>query len=428
MDNDRGATRHSKGERVQFKRLPAVLRTGDVLVLWEPSRITRDPVEFGPFCDMLAERDVPLYYNGRLYDMRDDEDRNQVWQDILDGAKAASKTRKRVLRAMGSNVKKGLPHGPTPPGYRILRDARTGRSLGREVHPDQQRLLKIAADRVLVFDKNEAIARDLSDAWVKSGGKPLTGRDIKRFLVSPTTYGLRVHAGAVTGKGTWDPCLDPELMPTLRKILLNPDRLTRTGGSEPCHLLTFGRCSVCKGPMGWRPANQKERKSDRYTCRNGHLTRNAQRADEFVEELFLELMEKPETLALLNAPVAGGETTVEEQLAFIADTQQEIDRYLKEAAKTRMSATAQAVYVEELEAEIRKADATVKALSTVVDPALLTLAGPGGRAEWADWGIPEQRRVMRSVLQVWFVPVGRFGRGKGPVGVEVYPVGVLAMR
>ena len=127
----------------------------------------------------------------------------------------------------------------------------------------------------------------------------------------------------------------------------------------------------------------------------------------------------------LNAPAVGAETSVEEQLAFIADTRAEIDRYLKEAAKTRMSASAQAIYVEELEADIAKADALVKEMSVVVDPALLALAGPGGREEWESWDIAERRRVMRSVLRVRFMQVGRFGRTEGSIGIEVYPIGAL---
>lgn len=426
MDSDRGASRHSKGQRVDFDRLPDVLRQGDVLVVWEPSRITRDMAEFGPFCDLLAARGVLLYYDGKTHDMDDDDDRYRVWQDILDGAKAAGKTRKRVIRAMDANVRQGRPHGPTPPGYKIVRDIRTGESLRRDIDRVQQVILQGMADRVLAHESLASIARGLSDEWVASGGKPLRAADIRRFLITPTTYGMRVHKGEIAGRGMWEPCLDLDLLPQLRSILLDPLRLSRPErGSAPRHLLSFGRCGVCGGPIGYRAANAQHRKTDRYTCRQGCVTRNAERAEAFVEEFFLRLMCRPETAAALSIPDGG--TSVAAELEQIESLKVDLLQLVRDAARTRMSAAAVGVYVEEVEEQIAAADARVRALSVPVDPALRALADPDSqRVEWRRFSVVERRRILRAVLDIRFMPIGKIGRREGVVGVEIYPIGILS--
>ncbi|WP_280185077.1 MULTISPECIES: recombinase family protein [Nocardia] len=431
MDNDRGASRHSKGERESFKRLPDVLRPGDVLVVWEPSRITRDMKAFGSFCDLLAEREVRLYYNTRTYDMDDDDDRNYVWQDILDGAKQAGKTRKRVLRSMEANVKDRKQHGRQPPGYAIERDPRTGKPTKRKVDLEQARILRIAADRALQGESMRSISRDLAEEWLSAGGRGFEPRDVKRFLTSPTTFGFRVHYGEVVGEGDWEPAVDPKLYPQLTSLLGDPKRLTQRG-SEPRWLLSsIARCGVClemgePGIIDHKKARSL-RHGDAYYCRKfNHVARDMERVDRFVQELLLRLFEQPETLAKLEAKDDSG-GAVDADLALIEQLRGEIATFMRDASKTRMSALTVAQYVEPLQDQIDAATRRVNSAGAVVDPALRRVLGPNARAEWASMTIPEQRDTIRAAAQVTIVRVGKQGRFS-PIGVEVYPVSLLTTR
>jgi site-specific DNA recombinase len=436
-DNDRGASRQSKREREQWNRLPDTLRRGDVLVVWEPSRITRNMAEFSWFCDLLAERGVPVYYDGRLYDMDDDDDRNTVWQDILDGAKQVAKTRKRVLRAMTANLSDNRAHGKAAPGYEIIYER--GESVGRRPVPAQRTVLRTAARRVM--DQGgavsmSALSRELEADWRAGGGTgAFGGRDLTRFLTNPTLFGYRIHDGRIAGKGTWEPVLDPEWYPSITAILTAADRLTHRG-SEPKWLLTsIAQCGVCvslgeKGKIDHkihRSSRPSEKHADLYVCAEfSHVARNMKRVNDHVEMFLMQLLEREDAKALLLARDEEGQVSMEQELAQIDLLRRELDQYVRDAARTRMSATAVSVYVEQTEADIAAAQDRVNARMARVDPVLLELAGPGAWGRWKARTVEEKRGVLRSCLSVVIVPVQRRGR-YSDVGVEVYPRGVLEL-
>lgn len=431
-DNDRGASRQSKREREEWKRLPEILRRGDVLVVWEPSRITRNMAEFSWFCDLLAARGVPVYYDGRLYDMDDDDDRNAVWQDILDGAKQVAKTRKRVIRAMTANLSDNKAHGKPAPGYEIVYER--GESVGRRPIPAQRQVLRTAARRVMEQGKSvsmSALSRELEPAWREAGGTGgFRGRDLTRFLTNPTLFGYRVSDERIAGRGSWDPVLDPDWYPGITATLNAADRLTHRG-SEPRWLLTYiARCGVCMaadepGIIDHKHA-RSSRHTDAYVCREySHVARNMVRVDDHVQEFLMQLLERPDAKALLLARDEEGQVSMEEELAQIDVLRRELDQYVRDAARTRMSAAVMSVYVEERETEIAAATERVNARMARVDPVLLDVAGPGAWGRWQARTIEERRGVLRENLTVMIMPVERRGR-YSDVGVEVYPKGVLA--
>jgi hypothetical protein len=411
--------------------LPDVLRSGDVLVVWEPSRITRDMKVFSDFCDLLAQREVRLYYETRTYDMEDDDDRHHVWQDILDGAKQAGKNRKRVLRSMEANVKDRKPHGRQPPGYMIERDPRTGKPTGRKVHLEQARILRIAAERALQGESMRSLSRDLADEWIAADGRSFEPRDIKRFLTSPTTFGFRVHYGEIVGEMPGEPAVDPKLYGPLTSLLNHPGRLSQRG-SEPRWLLSsIARCGVClemgePGVIDHKRARSL-RHGDAYYCRKyNHVARDMERVDRFVQELLLRLFERPETLAKLDAGDDGG-AAVDADLALIDRLGKEIEKFIADASKTRLSALMVARYVEPLQDQIDAARSRVNSATAPIDPALRRMLGPNARAEWAGMTISERRATIRAAAQVTIMRVGKQGR-YSDIGVEVYPAPLLTMR
>lgn len=428
-DNDRGASRHSKRERENFQKLPDILQSGDVLMVWEPSRVTRNMLEFGPFCDVLADLNVPLYYDGRVYDMNDDDDRNHVWQDILDGAKQAGKTRKRTLRSMSANLDDGKPHGRPAPGYRVVRD-QSGKSKGWEVIPEQALVLREAARLAVDGASWKRLARDLEPEWRAAGG---TGRfepeDVKRILSNPTLFGFRVHEKKIVREGTQEPILDPEWFATLRARANSEAPVIRS--TEPRWLLTYiARCGVCvemgeEGLVYFKKAKGTQC-GRAYTCRKyNHVQRDMLRVDDHVEEVLAQLLEDPESLAKLTARDEESRHAVDADLALIEQLRSDIKEYIRDAARTRMSADAVAVYVEVWEAQIREAQARVDALTVTVDPVLADAVGPGIRARWQDFTMLRRREIVRAAVSVTIVRVPRRGR-YSEVGVVVRPIGALA--
>ncbi|MFC9432796.1 recombinase family protein [Nocardia sp. NPDC057030] len=432
VDNDRGATRYSKGTRVQFAALWDVLGKGDVLVVWEPSRITREPGEFSKFADMCGERGVLLYYDERLWDLNDDDDRNQVWQDIIDAAKAAAKTRKRTKRAIDANIVAKKPHGKRAPGYRIVRDA-DGNSIGREVDPLKQRVLVEAAERVLPpgLESASKVAKDLQKRWRDAGGKgSFAGRDLTRFLTNPTLFGLYHHEGVIDGKGDWPALLPLELFDPLRAILLDGSRLTHQGSENKWWLTYIARCGKClemgePGIIGRKLVNKRGKRFDQYVCQGYfHVARGRPVVDAYVEELLMQLLEHPDTLAKLSAKDAEDRSLIDAELETIERLTAAKKGFLRDAAKRLMSADAVADYVEPIEADIREAQKRVTALTRPVDPVLADAIGPDARRTWAERSIVQKRAVVRAAMTITIVPVG--GGRHGRLGVEARPVKALA--
>jgi DNA invertase Pin-like site-specific DNA recombinase len=432
QDNDRGASRHSRREREDFNKLPDILQAGDVLVVWEPSRITRDMREFGVFCDLIADRGVLLYYDDRIYDLRDDDDRNHVWQDILDAAKQAGKTRKRTLRALGANRTDRKPHGRLSPGYRIIRDA-DGKSVGREVIPGQARVLQEAARRRLAGEGGswKRLSVDLKPEWRAAGG---VGRfapeDLKRIMTNPFIYGLYAHKGEILGPGAWEGILPPEQYEPIRNSYFGPV-YTAVRGQEPAWLVSYiVRCQVCldmgeRGEVSHKPS-PKSVSGHAYVCKKfNHVFRDMEKVDSYVTELLLQLLEDPETLQKLQVADGGEQAAIDLELSAIQGTRNDIARFVADASASRLSAAVVSAYVGPLEEDIRAAQARVAALTKPVDPVLAGIVGPNARRDWEGCTIVERREIIRSVMTVTMVRVPRRGR-YSDVGVEVEPIGALA--
>lgn len=433
-DNDRGATRHSRRPREEFQKLPSVLQPGDVLVVWEPSRITRNMKELSPFCELLSDRGAMLYYDDQLYDMHEDDASNRLWQDILDAAKAAAKTRKRTLRAMAANLEVLKPHGRVPPGYRVVRD-NAGKSVGWEPVPELKRILREGAKRALDEDEPwswQRISRELEPRWREAGG---AGRfdpeDVKRILSNATLFGFRVSNKQIAGPGAHPAILDPEWYPTL-KALADSKRNPASRGGELKWLLSYiARCGVCLEMEGERGVVHRKKSpqtvcGESYVCRKyNHVQRDMARVDAHVEELLMQLLEAPEALKKLRAKDKSGRVSIEMEMESIEAMRRDIDEYVAEARKTRMSASAVAAYVVPIEDDIKAAQARIDALTTAMNPALVGVFGPDARERWfgtegtPGYTLERKREIIRAAMDVRLVRTPKLGR-YSDVGVEVW--------
>lgn len=440
VDNDRGASRHSRREREDFKKLPDVLQPGMVLVLWEPSRITRNMAEFAPFCDMLAERGVLLYYEGHTYDMRDDDDRNRVWQDILDGAKAAGKHRKRVMRALNANLDELKPHGRLAPGYQITRD-RSGKSTGRVIIPEQARLLREGARHLL--DEEDPWTWYRFRKWFEprwrevGGGGQMDINDLQRIYTTEFLFGWRVSGEKIVGTGKWEAILDPEWYPRLKRkaaIKAYRGKPRSNKSSAPCWWLSYiARCQLCldigePGLISHRTVPDTCSGHAYYCRENGHLQRDMGKVDRYVTELLMRLLEDPDTLRKLTARDTTGRVTIEMELEAIAQWQREISEYVAAARKTRMSASSVAAYIVPLEDDIRAAQARVEDMTIPIDPTVKGAFGPNARERWfgtddmPGYTLEDRRRIVAAVMDIRLVRVARRGR-HSDVGVETHAIG-----
>lgn len=269
-DNDIGASRFSAKQRPQWAELKASLRPGDIVVMWEASRSTRDLAEFVALRTLCADLGVPLSYGGRQLDMSEAEDRFVGGLDALLAEREAEQIRSRVLRGKRASAADGRPYGKPPWG---LRRADTV-ELKWELDPVEAPRLREAMDRVLAGNSFRSVL-----TWLRSTGRaPVDVTGLRRALCNPAVAGLRVHQARSGNTSTfpadWPAIVSPDEQ---ARVTAHGKRNPESRGRTPVHLLSgIAKCGVCGTGLEHK---QRKGREDNYRCPNGHVTRNANLLD-----------------------------------------------------------------------------------------------------------------------------------------------------
>lgn len=141
VDNSRGASKYSRGVREEWEVLQEQITNGeiDILVVWEPSRLTRDRMVWAALAHHCEEQDVKIAASGRVYDLDDPEDAFQLDLYFALGIREVGITRKRVMRDKTHEAEAGRPHGRLLFGYYRLYHPTKG-ALLRQVKDDRRRI------------------------------------------------------------------------------------------------------------------------------------------------------------------------------------------------------------------------------------------------------------------------------------------------
>lgn len=397
-DNDRGASRWSTKDRPAYKRLDEVLRSGDVLVLWEASRASRDLAAYVLLRDLCATRGVKWCVSGKLLDPNSGDDRFGSGLDALLAEREAEQIRDRVLRGKRSAALEGRPNGRLPYGYRRQFNPDSGRTERWVLDPVTSPIVSEIVTRFTNGESLHAVARDLTEREVPppNEGVPWRAQRIRTMISSPTYAGLRVQHDQVIGKGNWEALFSEDVHHRILGILADPSRVTYRGNGVK-HLLTgIAVCGVCQAPM--RFFGPKSLKSPTYLCSEGScVRRRVELVDAYVERVAINYLK---SLDVVDAP-AGSENAG--LLAEIARQRARLDHYVHQVADERMSDES----FQKLEQAIGKkiADMTAQLRRTAThSPLTLQVAGPNAPANWAQLLVPERRQILRDHFEVRIDP------------------------
>ena len=126
IDNDKSASRFASKERPEWARLLADLeRDGfDVIVMWEPSRGSRDLARWADFLDLCRRRGTLIHVvsHRRTYDVSVRRDWKTLAEEGLESADESEKISERVRRGWDRSAQAGVPHGTVPFGYALRYD------------------------------------------------------------------------------------------------------------------------------------------------------------------------------------------------------------------------------------------------------------------------------------------------------------------
>lgn len=392
-DNDRGASRWSKGHRPGYDKLASILEPGDVLVTWEASRAQRDLSAYNALRQLCTEKDVLWCYSGRVFDLSRSDDRFMTLLDIGLAEKEVDQTRERVMRTLNANLAAGKPHGVRAFGYTIVRDPNTGRSVGRDLHPTEAPVVREVVDRFLGGESLRSIAMDLNERGVKTThGRKWRGPNLGVAIAKPTYAGLRAYKGQVTGKGTWPAIITEDEHLRIKAILADPARRVTTRGSKPRYLISgIATCGVC----GTRAYRIKHHGRDVYSCRRGCVTHRIEETDTQVLGYLFKLLSNPH---VRERTAEHDDTATLEARGKIEAIRARMEEFAEAAADGDITPKAYATMEKKWLAEIAELEEVAN--RSLPHPAMGSLLGPNPQQIWERLDLETKRGIIRSVMTV----------------------------
>lgn len=448
-DNDRGASEFSSQRRPEWMQLLADLERGafDVLVIWEPSRASRDRGVWSQLQAMCEEHKVSICVNGRTYDLSDPDDAFSLDLFAILARREVAMTRKRVMRALGSSAELGRPGpGKCPFGYARVYDDKTGEV--KTMIPDltEHTTVTVSGETITwtpfeiakeIFSKTArgtsayTITRSLNDRGIKN---PRTlhrpNRKIKkdspeygsnwnataiRAMVQNVAYlGHRTHHGKITVENGWEPLVRKEDFWAIQAMFLSrKTNQTRTISSK--HLATgIGICSVCGNTL--KSTNTKLA-GDAYRCAGGHVFVSRQDLEVRIEWEVLSWVTLPSNLDQLRDASHDAEEVSDLRADLMAveadiaewDTLAEDDDDLSPAVymSKKKKLTAKKMSIEQ------------RLYSLGLPPSLHAFGDGRNPVEvWRDMPMDARREVVRQLLTIKVNPVGR-GKKNVPFDLRV---------
>ena len=425
------ASKYATKSRDGFDELMADLESGafggpgDILVLWEVSRLSRE-MEAGNRIIKLCERRgyrIHVTSEGHTFDPRNYGDYDTLNRGILDAEKEARRLSARTTSGIHAAAREGRPHGRIPFGYARDYEAADGRprAVRQYPHPTEGPLVRELFERVagdpgrgVLPEPIYTIAQDwkargivLPDKGEDGETRPYTPQHLRAILVRPVYAGLRKYKGAVLPE--WEgmePVVSCELWDRVQAVLADPTRKTYQGGGMRWVLSGTIVCDVCGGPMHVKirsgvPGYECKRKA---CCRIGQAeTDRVLIGDPATGDLgvILAYLSDPQRHARLTRPSAESteaETAVRSELSTLKDELRELEAAPRpKTARARLQRTAD---MEEIEQDILTLEEKLARLAAPSPQKSILPTDPGTDlvAWWKAADIRRQRAVAALLL------------------------------
>lgn len=404
VDNDRSA--HSGTPRPEYDRLLADVADGliDAVVVWDLDRLHRRPKELEEFievCDKAGMKRLRTV-QGTGADIGTTDG---LFLARIMGAVAAAESDKksqRVKRKMRQNAQAGKPHGGS-------------RAFGFEpdkvtIKPEEARIVRDLASRLLAGESLQSLAKSLADAEVPTvnGGqwRPST---VRNMLYNARLSGQREHKGQIIGDAVWDPIITKEQTEKIRALLDDPRR--KTARSARRYLLAGGLlvCHRCGTGMVSNPRHGVRR----YICKNdanitgcGRTYINADPLEQLIYEAVLIRLDSPELADALRGKHSASADAVELSEA-LEQAEQELEELAAMHGEGEISVREWKAAREPIAARRDRArrDLARATQTTAIDG----LVGEGSklRQSWDSLNLSRQQSIVRTVLDHAVIGPGR---------------------
>jgi len=260
VDDDISASGFGSKERPNYQRLLSDIENHliDAVIVWHLDRLHRKPIELEQFvatCTLAGLNDV-VTLHGDL----DLGSGDGLFVARLMAAVAANESdakSRRIKRKMQELAEAGESHGGN-------------RCFGFEpdqitVRKPEAKIIRELAKRCLAGETLGSMVRWLNDSGIPTvlGLKEWKVSTVRRMLLHPRMYGMRIHQGQIIGESVSKPIFSKEIGERIHTILTDP---SRTKNRAPRRYLVSGlcRCSKCGATLLAKPKDGVRR----YVCVN----------------------------------------------------------------------------------------------------------------------------------------------------------------
>ncbi|NOV96810.1 recombinase family protein [Isoptericola halotolerans] len=398
-DNDLSA--YSGKPRPGYRAMLEDLRHGraNAVVAWHSDRLHRKVAELEEFVAICDEHKIAVQtVRSGSVDLATASGRmvarmlGAASQHEIDHARERMQRAKRQAAAAGK-----WRGGPRPFGYEAD---------GVTVRPSEAEVLLRAARGILAGRSLNALARELNEAGITTTrGSRVDGVNLRTMLLRPRNAGLIDERGEIVGDASWPAIIPEDIWRGVVATLSDPTRTTTTGPERRWLGSGLYRCGVCRGPL--RASKQKMRHA--YRCTHGsHVTRDAIAVDEYVRQVVVGVLSRPDAADLLAESDDG---LIEALRAESESLRARLSRFEADYAEGAISGRQLRAATERVEADLEAVNARLAgALRGDALGGVLGAASPGEAFLVAPLDV--QRAVLDALAEVT-INKGRKGRPRG---------------
>lgn len=433
-DDGVSASRYARGKaRPGWQAAMEEITRGrvDLLVVWEISRATRDRAPWAALLAACTDTGTRIAVGGKVHDPADPDDGFMLDLTAALAVRESGVTSKRIRRDVAARAEAGRPHGRVPYGYARQYDRHDGRLLGQVPDPETAPVVVEIVRRVLAGEACYGIASDLNRRGVPSplmvtrarNGKPVEEvpwrqDQVRRVAASPTNAGLRVHRGKVFPgvEAAWAPLIPRADHAAVTQMFGDPSRRHNLAGESISKHLLVG-IATC-GECGAIVRKIKNRGTPSYSCSRGfHVARAMHFVDEFVTDVLLARLERPDVADLFAGEGAEADAARESAAAELANARAELDDWYDWAGKGMVTPAGLAKIEPALLARIE--DAERRARPAPSSPVLRDILDGEVRERWARAPLTARREVIRELMTVVIHRTRQGARRLDPQSVEI---------
>ncbi|MCV7579576.1 recombinase family protein [Micrococcus luteus] len=376
----------------------------DAIVCWDLDRLTRQPRQLEDWIDAAEQRGLLLVTANGEADLTTDAGRFFARMKAAVSRQEIERKSARQKRAAQQRAQLGKAWGPRRP-FGFEDDKVTHRL------PEAEVVRRIYNDFISGVGQHDLCRRLNAEGHRTSTGNEWTQPVLRQFLLNPRNAGLRAYKGEIVGKAAWSPIVSEATFQAARDRLQG--RSTGKGGGTGKHLLIgVAQCGVCDGPVGTSYTSSGARQ---YSCRAGHVSRSAERVEQYVEATIVEILTRHGVRAFLRRAEPAQVDLTNEADALRARQEALMTEFADGELSASQLRTANARIKERL------AEITARMVTSESNAALRPLMDVDDIATaWETLDIPRRRAVIDALANVRIMRTTK-GFKFDPSSVEITP-------